>query len=74
MKDKIILMYFDDLIIPTKDYHTAVDHLKRVVETTAQYGLIINWKKCRFLHNRIKFLDHVIENGHIRPYLNLIYA
>lgn len=64
---KIVLTYMDDLIIPTTDRESTLKNLKIVLETASQFGLSINWKKCRFLQEKVEFLGHVIENGFIRP-------
>ena len=37
------------------------------MQVAARNGLIINWKKCKFLQKNIEFLGHVIEDGDIRP-------
>lgn len=60
----------DDLIVPAQDYEKALDNLKEVLNTASEVGLIINWKKCCFLQNKVEFLGHVIENNCIRPSTN----
>lgn len=50
----------DDLIIPGIDNGNACRKLKETLEVAARNGLIINWKKCKFLQEKIEFLGHVI--------------
>jgi len=38
-----------------------------VLKIASEAGLNINWKKCRFLLIKIKFLGHITENSRIYP-------
>ncbi|XP_043494160.1 uncharacterized protein LOC122519060 [Polistes fuscatus] len=67
VRKKIVLTYMDDLIIPGIDYEDACRKLEITLTVAAQNGLIINWKKCKFLREEIEFLGHVVWNGSIRP-------
>ncbi|XP_043506100.1 uncharacterized protein LOC122526637 [Polistes fuscatus] len=67
VRKKIVLTYMDDLIIPGIDYEDACKKLEITLTVAAQNGLIINWKKCKFLREEIEFLGHVVWNGSIRP-------
>lgn len=57
----------DDLIIPDIDGENAYRKLEETLKVAARNGLIINWKKCKFLQERIEFIGHVIQRGNIRP-------
>lgn len=63
----IVLPYLDDIVIPAANESEALEYFKLVLEVARNYGLEINFKKCQFLHNRIEFLGHVIENGKLSP-------
>ncbi|XP_043499972.1 uncharacterized protein LOC122522763 [Polistes fuscatus] len=67
VRKKIVLTYMDDLIIPGIDYEESCRKLEITLTVAAQNGLIINWKKCKFLREEIEFLGHVVWNGSIRP-------
>lgn len=67
IKDRVVLVYMDDLIVPSIDYDSKVEKLERVLQTASQSGLIINWKKCKFLCTRVDYLGHIVEGGCIRP-------
>lgn len=41
--------------------------LEIVLHTASEAGLIITWRKCSFLKERVEFLRHTIENGHVFP-------
>lgn len=46
IRDKIVLTYLDDLIIPSEDEDTGIKKLERVLKIVSEAGLIINWRKC----------------------------
>lgn len=67
IKEKIVLIYMDDLIVLSEDEKDGLENLKIVLTTASQAGLTINWSKCHFLQRKVEFLGHVVENGTIRP-------
>lgn len=67
IQDKIILIYMDDLIVLSDDGVSGLRNLKKALETASAAGLLINWKKCRFLQKKVEFLGHTIGEGSVRP-------
>lgn len=67
IRDKIVLIYLDDLIIPSTDEDVGIKHLEIVLKIASEAGLDINWKKCQFLRNRIEFLGYIVEDGKVYP-------
>jgi len=67
IKQNIVLLYVDDLIVPAKDEQEALDRLKIVLETSSAYGLQLNLKKCQLIKKTIEFLGYVVEEGKIYP-------
>ncbi|GAB1860148.1 RNA-directed DNA polymerase [Camponotus japonicus] len=67
IREKIVLAYMDDLIVPSDDIESGIKNLKKVLATASEAGLIINWKKCYFMQTIVEFLGHVISNGCVRP-------
>ncbi|GFV77912.1 hypothetical protein TNCV_661 [Trichonephila clavipes] len=63
----IVLPYMDDIGFPAANESQALEYLKIVLQVACDYGLEINFKKCQFLHNKIEFLGHIIENGRLFP-------
>jgi Reverse transcriptase (RNA-dependent DNA polymerase) len=47
VRENVISIYMDDLVIPSVDEGEGVDKLKRTLEVAAEYGLQIKWKKCQ---------------------------
>lgn len=67
IREKIVLTYLDDLIVPSVDYENGIRNLEKVLQVASEVGLIINWQKCSFLRERVEFLGHIIENGYVSP-------
>jgi len=62
-----VLTYMDDLIIPSRTEEEGANKLCEVLSTAGEYGLNVNWEKCRFLEKNIKYLGHIIESGSLKP-------
>lgn len=58
--DNIVLIYMDDIVILSKNEEQAVERLRLVLFTAAEYGLIIRWRKCQFLQKRIDYLGYEV--------------
>lgn len=62
---KTVLVYMDDVIIPSIYIVSELRALRDVLNIASQRGLFINWKKCQFLQPRVEYLGHVICDGFI---------
>jgi hypothetical protein len=74
MRDEVVIIYMDDLIIPSKNVGEGFVKLYKVISRAEEFGLEFNWKKCKFLQKRIEYLGHDIEAGKVRPSLTKIAA
>ncbi|XP_037929192.1 uncharacterized protein LOC119663653 [Teleopsis dalmanni] len=63
----IALPYVDDIIIPAANEEQAVQNLKVVLQRCADFGLELNFKKCKFLMRKVEFLGHTIQDQKISP-------
>lgn len=63
----IVLIYVDDLIIPSTDVKEGLWRLKQVLQVSAENGLKIKWQKCSFLQTKVEYLGYIIQNGTIEP-------
>ncbi|GFS81697.1 retrovirus-related Pol polyprotein from transposon 17.6 [Trichonephila clavipes] len=70
LKEGIVIIYMDDIIIPSSDELDGLNRLTRVLKTASEYGLELNLKKLNFLKSKIEFLGHIIEKGTIKPSLD----
>ena len=65
IREKILMIYIDDLIILAENLSEALENLKKVLEVAAPYELQFNWKKCQILKRKIEFLGYTVEAGKI---------
>jgi len=63
--DGTVQVYLDDLIIPAKNEKENLEKLNRVLMPAMEYGLEINWKKCKLLVRRVEYLGFVIAAGQV---------
>lgn len=67
LRDNTLVIYMDDIIIPSQDEDERVEKLRRVLNVASDFGLELNFKKCQFLKEKIEFLGYVIQGGTIKP-------
>ncbi|GFU97893.1 retrovirus-related Pol polyprotein from transposon 17.6 [Trichonephila clavipes] len=67
IRDNILIVYMDDLLIPSQNEAEGLNKLRLVLQTAADCSLELNLKKCNFLQRNIEFLGYLIENGTIKP-------
>ncbi|GFW09407.1 retrovirus-related Pol polyprotein from transposon 17.6 [Trichonephila clavipes] len=68
IRDNILIVYMDDLLIPSQNEAEGLNKLRLVLQTAADLGFELNLKKkCNFLQRKNKFLGYIIENGTIKP-------
>lgn len=67
IKNGLVLTYIDDLIIPFKSVENTIANLHKTLQVVKKVALNINWKKCKFLVAKVKFLGHIIKNGTVCP-------
>ncbi|GFY17674.1 retrovirus-related Pol polyprotein from transposon 17.6 [Trichonephila clavipes] len=67
IRDNILIVYMDDLLIPSQNEEEGLNKLRLVLQTAADFGLEVKVKKCNFLQRKIEFLGYIIENGTIKP-------
>lgn len=65
--NEIVIVYMDDIIVPSNNVEDGLAKLRLVLETASEYGILLNWKKCQFLRIKVTYLGHVIEGGKVSP-------
>ena len=56
LKDGVVILYMDDLIIPSHDEQKSIDKLKLFLKTAAELDLDFNFKKSNFSIVKLTFL------------------
>ncbi|PRQ55983.1 putative nucleotidyltransferase, Ribonuclease H [Rosa chinensis] len=61
---QFVVVYFDDILIYSKDQSSHLRHLQQVMQMLREEKLFVNLKKCEFLTSQLIFLGYVIScNG-----------
>lgn len=58
---EICLLYIDDIIVYSKDFHSHVNHLDVVLQRLQEAGLKVSPKKCDFFKDQVAFLGHIVS-------------
>ena len=59
---RFVVVYFDDILIYSKNEYEHFDHVRQVLEVLKENELYVNLKKCVFLQKRLVFLGFVITS------------
>ena len=65
-KDKILVIYLDDIIVFSNSDEDHMQHLKRVFNKCRRYGISLNPKKSHFSMAEGKLLVHIISKDGIK--------
>lgn len=69
-----ILVYLDDVIIPSKSVNEGLSRLTKILKLLRESGLKLRFTKCNFLSEEVNYLGHVINKNGIKPGENKITA
>lgn len=58
---KFILVFFDDILVYSKDMETHLIHLSLTLETLRQNSLFAKLFKCKFAWLEVEYLGHIVS-------------
>jgi hypothetical protein len=67
IKDDLVEVYVDDVVVKTKEAHTLVDNLQRTFTALNKYQWKLNPKKCIFGVPSSILLGNIVSYDDIRP-------
>jgi len=66
--------YIDDILIHSPTFEEHLDHIERVLNAIKKEGFRLNFKKCTFAANSVRYLGHVIGENTVTPLKDNITA
>jgi hypothetical protein len=63
---KFILVFFDDILIFSKDEDSHINHLQLTLEVLRSHKLFAKKSKCRFGCKEVDYLGHIIAESGVR--------
>ncbi len=61
-----ILVYLNDIIIYFKIFEEHKQHIRQVFQALREANLMMKPKKCDFVKQELRFLEHIISKNRIR--------
>ena len=63
---KFVLVFFDDILVYSRDMPTHILHLKSVLQVLFDHKLFAKRSKCTFACYKVEYLGHIISDHGVR--------
>lgn len=60
-----ILVFFDDILIYSRDFADHIEHLDTALTLLSEYQLVLNRKKHSFAVSQLEYLGHIISSSSV---------
>lgn len=60
LRDKVVILYFDDIIVFSRIFEEYVEYLRIVLWKLWEYGVKLKLCKCSLFKCKVKFLGRVV--------------
>lgn len=60
---KFVLVFFDDILLYSKDVSHHLEHLKIVLDLLRKNTLFAKFSKCSFGGSRVEYLGHIVTGA-----------
>jgi len=61
IRDDRVIVYIDDILIPSNNVEENLDVLKQTLLLLKSYEFTLNYSKCKFLRKTIEYLGYVVS-------------
>lgn len=71
---KFVLVFFDDILIYSPNWHTHLDHVRKVFEILRHQQFFIKLSKCAFGQKEIEYMGYIVTTDAVKVDHNKIQA
>jgi len=65
---KFVMIYFDDILVFSKDAQSHAKHLRAVLDILRSAKLTVAIHKCKFYQQEVLFLGHIVSGSGVKKY------